>query len=168
MVPDGLSVYARTSFNVSSLLPHFEFRVEDVDVEAGVARINVTVFNDAGVVITSVEYCLNWSSQTYIASPTDGAYDEANETVTIVIDANGIEAGEYVICVRASAEPGITSDWATYDLIVRDLVSRYNLIALTTKPFKPMKASDLARAVGPSLQAVWMWDSRDLHSDMYI
>ncbi|RLE96573.1 MAG: hypothetical protein DRJ57_05400 [Thermoprotei archaeon] len=156
-VPGELPAYAETTFTVFTGLS-FSFKVEDVNVESGVVKMLITVSNNASSVITSVEYRLNWSGKRYVAEPVDGAYDEVNETVAVVINASSLPAGEYAICVRALTELGASSEWVTYGLVVRDLAKRYNLVALTVKPFKPMNASDLARAVGPALQAVWMWD----------
>jgi len=158
-IPGELPAYAETTFSVLPLPAlSFNFEVEDVTVESGVAKIVVTVSNNASTVITSVEYCLDWSGEGYVAEPEDGAYDEANETVIIVVNASALQAGEHTICVRALTELGVSSGWVTYGLVVRDLMERYNLVALTVKPFKPMTASDLARAIGAALQAVWRWN----------
>ncbi|RLE90727.1 MAG: hypothetical protein DRN04_14455 [Thermoprotei archaeon] len=139
-------------------MPYFEFKVTDVLVEAAVVRINVTVSNNATAVITSVKYWVGGKNETYVANPVDGAYDEYNETVTVVVNASNLEAGEYTVYVKAYTDFGVSPDTVICSLVVRGLVKRYNLIALTVKPFKPLMASDLAKAIGPSLQGIWKWD----------
>jgi len=158
LISGEIPVHAEAAFNVVASMPHFEFKVTGVLVESAVAEINITVSNNASVIITSVKYWLSGINEVYTAEPVDGVYDESNETVTIVVNASSLEASEYIVNVRAYTDLGADSEEAICCLIVRDLVKRYNLIALTVEPFKALMASDLAKVIGPSLQGVWWWD----------
>ena len=156
--PDGVPSFAKTTFKVVTGIVNFTIKLENFLVEAGVVKFNITVSTGSDVVVTKVEYRIDMGSEAYTAEPCDGAYDEPTELVTVTVDANNLTAGEHVINVRAHCELGSSSSWSNYTIIVRDLAARYNLIALTVPPPKPMNASDLARAVGPKLMAVWRWD----------
>jgi len=158
--------YAETQFKVAVVTVSFAIKTVGVLVDSAVARINVTVWNNASLIIESVEYCFNGT--TYVAQPVDGAYDSWNETVVVVANCTELAEGEYEVVVAARCEMGFKSHNVTYVLVVRDLVARYNLIALTVKPFEPMRASDLARAVGPALAAVWRWDEEKQEFEGYI
>jgi len=158
--------YATAQFRVVTGAVSFTLKTVGVLVESAVAKINVTVWNNASLTIERVEYCFNGT--THVAQPVDGAYDSWNETVTVVADCTELAEGEYEVVVAARCEMGFKSHNITYVLVVRDLVARYNLIALTVKPFKPMRASDLARAVGPALAAVWRWDEERQEFEGYI
>jgi len=167
-IPSYTTIYEETIFEVERLQTAFTITVEDVDITEGKVSLNLTISSNVGLIITMVQYCVDCESLVNITNPIDGAYDESTESVHIELNTDLYSTGEHTLYVKAHAEGGFESDWITYKLMIRELQARYNLISLTLKPLKQLKASDLARAIGSSLKGVWRWRTDKQEFEGYV
>ncbi len=149
-------VYVGDAPRLFCSLISFKAVVEDVSVVRGIVRLNITLSMNGSGYISAVEYGIGNSN--YSAKPVDGVYNSTVETVHIELNGTSYEDGEYTLWVKARTSNGCESPEFNYTLKVRTLKPRYNLIALTLQPLKPINASDLATAVGQALLGIWKWN----------
>ena len=164
-IPNYGLVKDKVEFNVIEKV-EVSISLSEAYVENGTVYIKVIISCEGGVV-EGAEYSLNSSPPTPIPSPEDGAYDEPKETVVVLINGTELSDGYYVVSTRGWSQ-GTYSQWLNVSIRVRTLGPRYHLVALTLKPIGEYNASDLARAIGPPLSAVWKWDDEKQEFIVYI
>ncbi|WP_460024641.1 C25 family cysteine peptidase [Infirmifilum sp. SLHALR2] len=161
-----VAAYGQAAFKVVlnywGLGPKFD--VVSVLYSAGSSVLVVNASSEAGLPVLAVYYvlCSQGSCTGFAAQPADGSFGGAWEVVLLNISSSQLAVGEYSVYVYTDflgTGLGNESEWLLLARAhVRELAARYNLIALSGEQLLPMRASDLAAAVGGSLQAVWKWD----------
>jgi subtilisin family serine protease len=139
-------------FYIRSALPSVPMaKIAGAYVDKGV--IKMAVYAECTSPITQIQYSVDGNIT--------GAVPVGNvkaTTVEIAINGTSYSDGVHTIGVRALTSSG-SGPWAYKRFYVRTLSNRYNLIA----PFLPVpssyRASDVARAIGPSVTLIAGWDT---------
>ena len=154
-----MGVYSGAAPKVFCHLAAFKVKTEDVSTVEGFVRLNVTVSVNGTGTVANVSYGVDGHNSAAIQRPLDGALNSSVETVHIELNASAYGNGEHTLWVSACTSNGCASPKFNYTLMVRTLGQKYNLVALTVKPLRNIKASDLATAVGQALAGIWRWNS---------
>ncbi|RSN74682.1 S8 family serine peptidase [Candidatus Methanodesulfokora washburnensis] len=139
-------------FYIRSALPSVPMaEIAGAYVDKGV--IKMAVYAECTSPITQIQYSVDGNIT--------GAVPVGNVTATtveIAINGTSYSDGMHTIGIRAFTSSG-SGPWVYKRFYVRTLSNRYNLIA----PFLPVpssyRASDVARAIGPSVTLIAGWDT---------
>lgn len=147
------TVTANFTVTVTSLT----LRVANSTVQAGVVNLTVKIASPNN--ITGAGYAVDdTNSLTIMPSPMDGSWDSNIEFIRISFNASSYSDGFHTIYVRAN-DTESASGWLTVRFHVRNLVKRYNLIALVFKQSSGYSAEDLGKTIGPEVTLIAKWDT---------
>ncbi|MEM2088598.1 MAG: C25 family cysteine peptidase [Thermoproteota archaeon] len=157
------TVTANFTVTVTSLA----LRLVNSTVQAGVVNLTVKIISPNN--ITGAEYAVDDTNfPTVIPSPLDGTWDSNIEYIRISFNGSAYANGYHTVYIRAS-DTQETSDWLTVRFHVRDLVRKYNLIALIFRPSSEYSAKDVAEAIGVNaVNHIDMWNSTSQKYESYV
>lgn len=156
-----------TLFKVKPLVSSERIHIEldGIEVDNGTVVVNATLQCQDGV-IEGAYYIIDSGEPEEIPA-LDGAYDSPIEKISVKVNASKFDDGYYTLSIRGYSSQ-VYSEWLNITLRVRTLGPRYHIIALSLRPYKAVRASDLAKAIGPSLTAVWKWNYEKQDFEVYI
>ncbi|MEM2930172.1 MAG: C25 family cysteine peptidase [Thermoproteota archaeon] len=153
--------------NFTATVTGLTLKLVNSTVQAGIVNLTVKIMSPNK--ITGAEYAVDDTNfPTTIPSPVDGIWDSSIEFIRISFSGSTYSNGYHTIYIRASDTQGV-SDWLTVRFHVRDLVGKYNLIALIFRPSSGYSAKDMAEAVGVNaVNHIDMWNSTSQRYESYV
>ena len=159
----GLNTFISTNITVH-WIPTINLYLTDCTVVKGITIINFSIGSVER--ISMAQYKVNDGAINNMI-PLDGIYDETTEEFHLEINSSTLSDGFYNLYLRGSNEYD-TSEWVQVKLFVKSLSKKYNIIALIVQPYTTLHASDIVKALGNKVTAIWKWDNTEQKYQPYI